>query len=435
GVPSERAEALRALIAADPDASASVELVDSGDQYEISVNENNDLMLRGPENRTRIEYDSDAAVPRNLWQHARQRALLMLRGEGGSDFRDQETLQVQIVPAPTQLPCADGVLENAGPLDEQLIPLCHSWQIKVRLDESSPHSLAVGGVVLAGDGGTFGIPNDGQAEVLDPGQELTFRAQADTFTAVPPLGIQEQVLVFGTLETNPVPWNLMTEAASRRGGLDSPLARALSNYLSPGTRGAERTRYLVEDTTWTVSTVSYRVVANERFNEPDADSDVPGLREYTLRNFDIRPYLPDDRETAIYAVLRQADWLAGASRREGFSYKQHDWSKPNDEENLAEGIDCSRAIWFAFTRSGLEYNRNNDYLATAQMVADDTLMADQFDRCPANEELQLGDILVYRSDARNDGHVVMVIDAEQRVAWGSHGWDGNANESDYAIHP
>jgi hypothetical protein len=35
---------------------------------------------------------------------------------------------------------------------------------------------------------------------------------------------------------------------------------------------------------------------------------------------------------------------------------------------------------------------------------------------------------VYRDDQRGDGHVVMVIDPGKRIAWGSHGWDGNAAE-------
>jgi hypothetical protein len=39
--------------------------------------------------------------------------------------------------------------------------------------------------------------------------------------------------------------------------------------------------------------------------------------------------------------------------------------------------------------------------------------------------LQIGDVLVYRDDTRGDGHVVMVIDTEKRIGWGSHGWDGN----------
>jgi hypothetical protein len=92
-------------------------------------------------------------------------------------------------------------------------------------------------------------------------------------------------------------------------------------------------------------------------------------------------------------------------------------------------------MWFAFTRSGLQYNRDNSYLATADMVTSSTRMADEFEHCPANETPQLGDLLVYRSAKKKDGHVVMVIDPMKKVAWGSHGWDGEAKDAHYAIEP
>lgn len=55
-------------------------------------------------------------------------------------------------------------------------------------------------------------------------------------------------------------------------------------------------------------------------------------------------------------------------------------------------------------------------------------MSKSFDSCQMDAKIQLGDILVYRDEARHRGHVVMVIDPELRIAWGSHGWDGNALE-------
>jgi hypothetical protein len=62
------------------------------------------------------------------------------------------------------------------------------------------------------------------------------------------------------------------------------------------------------------------------------------------------------------------------------------------------------------------------------MVGDASPMAREFERCDG-EPLALGDVLVYRSDTRKDGHVVMVIDAPNRIAWGSHGFDGRVRES------
>jgi hypothetical protein len=171
------------------------------------------------------------------------------------------------------------------------------------------------------------------------------------------------------------------------------------------------------------------VEANNRFAETDRGAErAINWREYTIADFDIRPYLPADETTTLYRVLQTADGLAGASARDGFSYRQHGWTKPTDEENLRLGIDCSRAIWFAFTRAGVSYNREDRYLTTAMMVGGDTLMQDEFESCLGDPDLQIGDVLVYRDDTRGDGHVVMVIDPEKRIAWGSHGWDGNPRQ-------
>ena len=52
-------------------------------------------------------------------------------------------------------------------------------------------------------------------------------------------------------------------------------------------------------------------------------------------------------------------------------------------------------------------------------------MQDEFESCSDDPNLRIGDVLVYRDATRGDGHVVMVIDPEKRIAWGSHGWDGN----------
>jgi hypothetical protein len=72
------------------------------------------------------------------------------------------------------------------------------------------------------------------------------------------------VIVFGTHETNPVPWHLMTETARTRSARarGGPLYRALDRYIRPGTRGAIPKVRLedIEDTTWTLSSMTMRVV-------------------------------------------------------------------------------------------------------------------------------------------------------------------------------
>jgi hypothetical protein len=121
-------------------------------------------------------------------------------------------------------------------------------------------------------------------------------------------------------------------------------------------------------------------------------------REYTIKRFDIRPYLPDDTGTALRTVLERADSLARSSATDGYSYRQHDWSQATDDANLGVGVDCSRAIWYAFTRSGLPYNRNDRYLTTAAMVSPDSVMADQFES-PVNEAARRHPRLPGRSTA------------------------------------
>lgn len=425
GVPVPRASALRSAVAAHPEARLLVDVVDRGGEMELSLAPDGRLVLRGPENRIRNVLDSDAAVVEALWQHARQRAVLKLRGEGGADFVDHETLRARLVPARRQPVCARGEWMQAEPNGEQIVPLCHDWNLEVTLAQSAPVPLLIGALILSTDGSLFGLPRDGRTVVLRPGETVRLDAPGETFRGSPPLDTRDQIMVFGTREGNPVPWYLMTrtanERATRGGG---SLYRALDRYLTPGMRGAAPVAEGVVESTWTLTALSARVEANPRFLEPKAGSRTLGKREYTLPSFDVRPYLPDATETALHRVLAKASSLAKASATDGYGYRQHDWSKGSDAANLRTGIDCSRAIWFAFTRAGLPYNRGDRYLTTAMMVGADSPMAEEFERCPQNDPLRLGDILVYRSSTRNDGHVVMVIDEAKRIAWGSHGWDG-----------
>jgi hypothetical protein len=142
--------------------------------------------------------------------------------------------------------------------------------------------------------------------------------------------------------------------------------------------------------------------------------------------------------------LRQTEYLAKYSRTDGVGYKQHDWRKASLEENLSEGIDCSRSIWLAFRRAKLPYTKNSnleldewwrdrDYLSTASMTGDRSALSDYFTRCDGGE-LEIGDVLVYRRSRedpqrRTDGHVVMVIDPEKHIAWGSHNFDGSGGNT------
>jgi hypothetical protein len=434
GIPAARAVAIRKAIRDDRDARVGVLPTDSAAEFELLALRDGRLQLRGVGDEIRDTFKSDDKVVPTLWQLARQKALASLRGEGQPYFIDEETLKVEIVPAPAddQGACGEASVKEFVPRPSdardsvQALPLCMSYKVRVTVSDKSEKPLVVGGVMLSGDGKTFGFPRDDSAVVVQPGQSYTFR---QIFRATPPLGATDTLKIIGTLQTNPVPWRLLTSDAGTRGGAargsKSPLHRAIDRYLVAGTRGSEdRGESVVEDSQWTVSTVRLRVEANPSFLEasPRADA-LPETREYTIRNFDVRPYLPDDTGTALFRVLTQADMLA----KKKVPYKQHPWKAARDDENLKVGVDCSRAIWFAFTRAGVRYNRKNAYLATSEMVSRKSTMSDDFVRCDGQLQ-QLGDVIVYRDDKADDGHVVMVIDPQKRIAWGSHGWDGTARE-------
>jgi hypothetical protein len=439
GIPGETRAQLEQKILANEENRLLVELVDSASDFELGRRPDGKYVLRGPENQVRNVYEDEDEIPDSLWRHARQRALMLLRGEGGGDYTDNDTLKAQLVPAARQTPCATGQWIQAEPNSEQVVPLCHSFNVKVTLAADAPEpGLLVGAVLLSTDGQTFGLPADGRKELLGPGESLVFNARNETLVGGTPLDTQDRIMVFGTQEQNPVPWHLLTQPAATRSAhtIDSGLHRLLDDYLKPGTRGFATAAEDMDVSTWTMSSVLVRVEANSRFLEPDSrDASTIGTREYTIPHFNVAPYLPDDEDSALFKVLKTADWLANSEESDGFDYKQHDWSQPSDAENLKVGIDCSRANWYAFTRSGLPYNDGDAYLTTAMMVTGDSRMNDQFTACPANEDYTLGDVLVYRSDERQDGHVVMVIDPAKRIAWGSHGWDGNARASGNIVEP
>jgi len=430
GIPRNRATALRRVVEQDTEANLLVELSEVAGDYELALNVDGELQLYGPENKVRITYSKDSNVPRNLWQHARQRALLSLQGEGGSYYTDNKTLMVDLLPAANQDQCTQGGWQQAEPNIEQVIPLCHKWNIRVALSKDSPTSLLVGGVVLSTDGNSYGFPRDRRRVRLQPGEQVTFLGRGETFRGLLPLDVQDRILVFGTREDNPVDWSLLTSAAEERtrGSAGGSLYKALNSYLKANaTRGAGVVddEEVIETSPWTMSSLVMRVEANQRFLNPDSQDDSITKREYTINNFNINPYLPDDEQTKLYKVLDRANWLANASATDGIGYKQHAWNKATDMENLNLGIDCSRTMWFIFTRTGLPYNRSDKYLPTAQMFGENSMMNDEFTNCTDDLQFKLGDVLVYRDEERGDGHTVMVIDPVKKISFGSMGWDGN----------
>ena len=103
------------------------------------------------------------------------------------------------------------------------------------------HRCSFGGAILSTDGSSFGFPADGRKVLLRSGESVAFDAKRETFRATPPLDVWDHVILFGTKESNPVAWHLLTSTASTRAATEAPkssLYRALDRYLQLGTRGA-----------------------------------------------------------------------------------------------------------------------------------------------------------------------------------------------------
>jgi hypothetical protein len=414
GIASDRAEKLKNAIRDHPEAKMLVELSDTQGDFELIQDIQGRLQLLGPENRVRVTYKSPndreaGVVAANLWQHARVKALLALEGEGAGIYQDNETLQVRLVPALQQHPCSDGHWQHKEPFQNQPIPLCHPWNVEVTVSENSQKSLLIGGLVLSMDGSIFGFPVDTSQTKVDPGKTHTFRASIDTFVGGPPLNVKDQVLVFGTEVDNPVAWNELSMAATTRGKGGTALYRALDRYLTPGTRGQARMAQ-PETSPWTMSAVSMYVEANPSFADLS-----PGE---TITDFDIRPYLPDEKESSLYRVLQKTKWLTGFAEEQRLSVRSHSWNKSEDEANLKLGIDSARAVWFAFTRAGAPFTEESRFLSIQKMTGSQSPMAELCDDCTNDPNLQIGDILVYHDKDSGTGYALMVADPLDQAAWG-----------------
>jgi hypothetical protein len=304
----------------------------------------------------------------------------------------------------------------------QAIPLCQQFTVDVRLASGIKGEYTLHLFVLSNNGG---IVRFRAVEPLAAGETLTEFVSAATgdplaLRATPPVNIVDKLVVVAVPADVIVDWRLVLssaqiEDAAYANAVTFDIVRSIAEGISPS-----------QD--WAAAAIDLRTIASDTdvTKRKTGTGDV-SVREYTVNGFDITPYLPADTNSSLFKVLAQAEWLAIHSQKDGVPYKQHDWpggaDPVNDNYNLATGIDCSRSIWFAFTRAGLPYNRSDRYLATADMVTSKTWMRDEFESCET--PYRTGDVLVYRDDKRGVGHTVMVIDPEQRIAWGSHGWDGN----------
>ena len=198
-----------------------------------------------PDGRPVTRADLSWVVATSLGQYARQRVLLQLRGHEGERFANNDSLQVQVVPAPFKADCP-GIHwpEEQQPTNEpQVVPLCHPWQIQVR--NTSRSTLLVGGGVLTTDGGIFSLPWAGAERpylVIPPGQTAIFDRDEPQacFTGTPPFHVPTHIVVVGTQKDEPVDWRLLSAQAISRdptaGDIQSALAGCLMGARDAGTR-------------------------------------------------------------------------------------------------------------------------------------------------------------------------------------------------------
>lgn len=440
-LPPETVTALKNALAVRP----AVNLVaDRGaSAFEVYAATDGRLLVEGPEGgvRNRVPPGADAVerLAENLDLHSRQRALRLLRGEGGTVLANDRSLQVRVVTPGGPSPDAAFPMAQAAPNQEQVIPLCQDWAIEVTLDASAGvPELAVGGAVLFNDGSILGFPSDGRVQTVPRGGKTVFE-EPGWLKACPPTGIVEHVLVVGTLPAQPVSWRDLTarsKSTTGPGGLQAVLA----DYLG-GTKGGGKPAEPA--TAWTATLLPLRVEVNRDARAPAVSDNQagPATREYTIKGFDLRPYRPRDPAHPLNRVFDQVEKLSAWRGTDGARYAQHAWSKTSDRANLDVGIDCSRSIWYVFTRAGLPYvdakgdggskdggKTYGGYVSTWKMTRASTEMKAHFDDCSTEAVPRLGDVLVYHgtnSKGNPVGHTVMVIDPARYIAWGSHGWDGS----------
>lgn len=275
GVPPERVRAIKKAIEDNPEISSIVEIVapDEAAEFELRTAPDGKIELRDKQNRIRNVYDQGdeeaSLIARNLWQHARQAALLNLRGEGGKLFQDGKTLLVSLEPEKDTKANRYGLekWEQSPPNTLQVIPLYYDYKVKVQISADAAMPLLVGGAVMYSDGTIYGLQTLLKAPV-GAGKSVTFD---DTFRAMPPCDILERVIIFGTDVKNPIEWVNLTspvEEGAKAKGVVGSLQRTLDRYFLVGTKGGKKVTKQQDDTPWTLSSIEIIVRDNSRFLGP-----------------------------------------------------------------------------------------------------------------------------------------------------------------------
>jgi hypothetical protein len=392
--------AFESALAAKTALAEVVEITDATDAYALEPSPAGGLQLRGPDGVIRRVFDGSPAVSDvldNLSQHTRQRTLLRMQGEAGSDFTNNESLQVWISRHDRQLfSCASDTWVQACPGELQQIPLCARWELHVR--NTSDKTLLVGGAILWNDGGLLPLPEQGREVRLAPGEQDVL--YSDELVTGPPLNAIENIVIAGTSEQDRIDWQaLATPGVSSR---------------RPPTRA------------WTTTHLRFNVIANpqlaplpERVWQGKGGADVgrsgscvatreqPELPADAATGLYLAPYLPADPKSPLGRVLSRAHTLALSA-------------VGGDASGAA--LDSAGAIALAFSGSGVAYPEG---ASAVEMAAADGPMSTNFASC-LEQAVAIGDVLVFEgTDASGEaGYAMMVLDPDKQIGWGAHAFTG-----------
>ena len=214
GIPKDRAAKIATAIRQDKRLTGLVALVEQAAEFEIALDQLNHLQIIGPEGtcRNRLTARSGAFDPLiwNLWLFAMQRHFEQLKDEPHGQF-EEGALSITLV-------FERGLVEDftRKPFQDDHIgfhlPSGVRYQIRVSYEVGKgSQALTIGGLILSSDGSIYGFPYDGNYPVLKPGESYTF---PQTFEAMPPFGLDDRILVFGTKPQNTLFWNRFQYSAN-----------------------------------------------------------------------------------------------------------------------------------------------------------------------------------------------------------------------------
>jgi len=222
GFTPERREALQQWIREDTGINTWFEIVDADADFIVVPKDNRQIRVQSSDGKRTSEPADDDQVAWWLYLYALQQDFLAMKGKGHG-LTDNQSLIIEILPK---------------------APDCSEFSIRINYKEG-PEDLRIGGLLLSSDGYILGVPDQGDAPILSPGEQFQLN---DTYAYDGEA--EDTVMVVGTTGDLSFDWGAIQlgERASFR-VLDGGL-RNLLDAMNPETRGS----FLKGETkAWTLS--------------------------------------------------------------------------------------------------------------------------------------------------------------------------------------